>query len=755
MPASAGTATALVTPGTTVTGTPAAVQASTSSPPRPNTYGSPPLSRTTNRPSRARVTRMRLLSSWARAGPSGLFEASTSSPSGRSSSSSNPGTSRSATTTSASASSRRPLTVNSSGSPGPAPTRATPGPGWEGPASSVPSARRVRMASRTVIARRGSPPPRTATVTASCRVTARGHAVAAYPAPRKAQPDGVQRAHFSDTPAESNVATSCRTRTALATIGRASTAPVPSPSRRPRSTNGFRPRYASATEAPGSADRCPDTRAPRPAGANATAARAPDTAITPSTTTGTRRAAAPSMKPAIAACSPPPTAASTPNGSAGSGRCNASARTTTEVLCASISSSMPVPRPVTCSGEAPVNAAIRAAAGVVLAMPMSPATRIRAPSSTSRPAVAMPASTADSASSRVSAGSTLRSPVPGRILASTSPGAVGSGAATAMSTTVTEAPFCRAKALTTAPPARKLSIIWAVTSCGHGVTPCACTPWSPANTATAAGSGIGGGQVTERPARRTDSSSSSPREPAGLVSRECSSRAAAIAGTSSGRTAASVSASVGFGKADLQGGEERVTDGSLPHGDAQPVGAQPRKGVTAPDGVPVGAQPGPYRRAVGYPDEHEAAGRGNRDGHPGEFAQPGDQVLAPGTEVVGDLTFGRHRLRAGTRDRGGERGRGHRPQRLYAAQPLDDVGRGEQVPDPQPGQPPGLGEAAQHHQAGQVPPAGQRLRLPRYRVGERLVDHEQPARLGQRRDGTGRVHDRGRVGRVADDDQVG
>ena len=50
MPASSGTATAEVTPGTTVTGTPASRQASTSSIPRPNTYGSPPLSRTTTRP---------------------------------------------------------------------------------------------------------------------------------------------------------------------------------------------------------------------------------------------------------------------------------------------------------------------------------------------------------------------------------------------------------------------------------------------------------------------------------------------------------------------------------------------------------------------------------------------------------------------------------------------------------------------------------------------------------------------------------
>ena len=57
-----------------------------------------------------------------------------------------------------------------------------------------------------------------------------------------------------------------------------------------------------------------------------------------------------------------------------------------------------------------------------------------------------------------------------------------------------------AKALTTAPPARKLATICAVTSCGHGVTPCACTPWSPAKTATAAGSGSGGGQLPAMPA---------------------------------------------------------------------------------------------------------------------------------------------------------------------------------------------------------------------------------------------------------------
>ena len=47
IPASAGAATALVMPGTTSQATPASMHASSSSPPRPNTNGSPPFSRTT------------------------------------------------------------------------------------------------------------------------------------------------------------------------------------------------------------------------------------------------------------------------------------------------------------------------------------------------------------------------------------------------------------------------------------------------------------------------------------------------------------------------------------------------------------------------------------------------------------------------------------------------------------------------------------------------------------------------------------
>ena len=91
----------------------------------------------------------------------------------------------------------------------------------------------------------------------------------------------------------------------------------------------------------------------------------------------------------------------------------------------------------------------------------------------------MPTAIASSASSRVSAGPVVMSRVPRRTFIATSPSAAPppafashSGAeATPTSTTVTEAPICRANALTTAPPATMFATIWAVTSCGHGVTP--------------------------------------------------------------------------------------------------------------------------------------------------------------------------------------------------------------------------------------------------------------------------------------------
>jgi len=72
MPARAGAAIAEEIPGTTSKGTPAAARASPSSPPRPNTKGSPHFSRTTRLPARAARTRSRsmvrceTLGRWAR-----------------------------------------------------------------------------------------------------------------------------------------------------------------------------------------------------------------------------------------------------------------------------------------------------------------------------------------------------------------------------------------------------------------------------------------------------------------------------------------------------------------------------------------------------------------------------------------------------------------------------------------------------------------------------------------------------------------
>lgn len=56
--------TALVTPGTTSKGMPARLKAKASSPPRPKTMGSPPLSRATTRPSRARAMSLAVMASW-------------------------------------------------------------------------------------------------------------------------------------------------------------------------------------------------------------------------------------------------------------------------------------------------------------------------------------------------------------------------------------------------------------------------------------------------------------------------------------------------------------------------------------------------------------------------------------------------------------------------------------------------------------------------------------------------------------------
>src|SRR5439155_18633802 len=103
IPAAAGTAIADVTPGTTRNATPAARRASHSSAPRPNTKGSPPLSRTTVSPRRARSTNNALISLCARSASllCGRFPTNTRSAPGGASVTKTGATRRSYTTTSA------------------------------------------------------------------------------------------------------------------------------------------------------------------------------------------------------------------------------------------------------------------------------------------------------------------------------------------------------------------------------------------------------------------------------------------------------------------------------------------------------------------------------------------------------------------------------------------------------------------------------------------------------------------------------
>ncbi len=211
----------------------------------------------------------------------------------------------------------------------------------------------------------------------------------------------------------------------------------------------------------------------------------------------------------------------------------------------------------------------------MLPMPMSPVATTAYPAAVSSPATRMPVRTATAASSRDIAGPTARSSVPGRTLRAQTTSSCLTSEATPMSTTTTSAAACAASTLTAAPPARKFSTIAVVTSCGHGVTPLATTPWSAAKTATTARSGTGGGQVRAIPASRTDSSSSTPSEPGGLVSDDWRARAASMAAGSSGSTTATVWLISCSG----------VTDPLW----RSPVGAGPRAGGRPPVGPGAGA----------------------------------------------------------------------------------------------------------------------------------------------------------------------
>ncbi len=175
---------------------------------------------------------------------------------------------------------------------------------------------------------------------------------------------------------------------------------------------------------------------------------------------------------------------------------------------------------VTSAAGEPVSAAINAAEGVVFPIPMSPVTNARAPRSSARWASSTPTSSAAVASSWLIAGPKARSAVPRATVRRTSADvSPGMSDATPTSTTTTSAPTCRARTLIAAPPAQKFATIWAVTSTGHGVTPEATTPWSPAKTVTVTGSGTGGGHAPAMALNCTPRDSTRPREPWGFVRR--------------------------------------------------------------------------------------------------------------------------------------------------------------------------------------------------------------------------------------------
>ena len=82
------------------------------------------------------------------------------------------------------------------------------------------------------------------------------------------------------------------------------------------------------------------------------------------------------------------------------------------ILASRPASSTPVPRPVTAATSAPVIAAVMAADGVVLPMPMSPPAMRFAPASACSLAALMPISRQRMASSRLMAGPWAMFPAP-------------------------------------------------------------------------------------------------------------------------------------------------------------------------------------------------------------------------------------------------------------------------------------------------------------------------------------------------------
>ncbi len=178
----------------------------------------------------------------------------------------------------------------------------------------------------------------------------------------------------------------------------ASSAPVPSPRRRPRSRSGSRPSAASALDWAGSVERVPATHHALAPGAIRSAARAAAQLTTPSRITGVRRVPAWTSRPASVARSRPPTTRKQSFGVVADAACGpGAARRGWRWSCASSRR-----RRCRCRARRRPPAPGRGSRprvrppGVVLPMPMSPGISRSQPLSTSSSAIVRPSSKAAS-----------------------------------------------------------------------------------------------------------------------------------------------------------------------------------------------------------------------------------------------------------------------------------------------------------------------------------------------------------------------
>ena len=305
---------------------------------------------------------------------------------------------------------------------------------------------------------------------------------------------------LSLTPAESKVAISRRILAAACTVGTANDRAGALAQPHVEVEDGRQAELLEDDRRSRLARTVPDDEVPDDLGGRtprATSAAA--AAMTPSTITGTRRDAAPDDESAQGGDLEAPELGQHDERARHPTARRARARSMTALLRASVASSIPVPRPVTSVG------------GATRCTPRSgrrPAWCCRSPCrrSTSRRAppgdrpcgaTSTPTSRAAPASARrhrrldgqVAGARARRCGAPGH------PSRWGWAWPRRRRRRRPRAPTWRARTLMAAPPAQKLATICAVTSWGHGVTPSATTPWSPANTATVTGSGTGGGHA--------------------------------------------------------------------------------------------------------------------------------------------------------------------------------------------------------------------------------------------------------------------